>query len=71
MQTWIDTLACAVCSLALAMLFVCSAQADPNEASDASDLAKKLQNPIGGLISVPFQSNTNFNYGLNRGPKKS
>lgn len=30
-------------------------------------LAKKLQNPIGDLISVPFQSNTNFNYGPNKG----
>jgi hypothetical protein len=33
----------------------------------ASDLAKKLQNPIGDLINVPFQNNTNFNVGPNKG----
>jgi hypothetical protein len=30
-------------------------------------LAKKLQNPIGDLYSFPFQNNTNFNYGPNKG----
>ncbi len=35
--------------------------------NDASALAEKLQNPIGDLISVPFQNNTNFNVGPNRG----
>jgi hypothetical protein len=34
---------------------------------NATELAKKLQNPIGDLISVPFQSNTNFNVGPNKG----
>jgi hypothetical protein len=34
---------------------------------DASALAEKLQNPIGGLTSVPFQSNTNFSEGPNKG----
>jgi hypothetical protein len=34
---------------------------------DASALAEKLQNPIGDLISVPFQSNTNFNVGPRAG----
>ena len=29
----------------------------------ASDLAKKLQNPIGDLYSFPFQGNTNFGVG--------
>ena len=33
----------------------------------ATDLAKKLQNPIGDLISVPFQNNTNFSVGPNKG----
>lgn len=32
-----------------------------------SELAKKLQNPIGNLISVPFQNNTNFNVGPHKG----
>nr|WP_294559982.1 hypothetical protein [uncultured Rhodopila sp.] len=33
----------------------------------ATDLAKKLQNPVGDLYSFPFQNNTNFNYGPNKG----
>jgi len=27
------------------------------------DLARLAQNPVGNLISVPFQNNTNFNVG--------
>ena len=30
---------------------------------DTQELAKQAQNPIANLISVPFQNNTNFNYG--------
>jgi hypothetical protein len=33
----------------------------------ATELAKKLQNPIGDLISVPFQNNTNFDVGPHNG----
>jgi hypothetical protein len=40
------------------------------DADDASALAAKLQNPIGDLISVPFQSNTNFNVGPNQGTQE-
>ena len=36
----------------------------------ATELAKKLQNPIGDLYSFPFQSNTNFNYGPNNGTQE-
>ncbi len=36
-------------------------------ADDTTELAKKLQNPIGDLYSVPFQNNTNFNVGPNKG----
>ncbi|HXT79065.1 MAG TPA: hypothetical protein VN702_05835 [Acetobacteraceae bacterium] len=36
-------------------------------ADDAKALAEKLQNPIGDLISVPFQNNTNFNVGPHAG----
>ena len=31
------------------------------------ELAKLAQNPVGNLISVPFQNNTNFNVGPNDG----
>ena len=34
-----------------------------SEGSEGEDLAKKSQNPIADLVSVPFQSNTNFNAG--------
>ena len=33
---------------------------------DAEQLAKLAQNPVGNLISVPFQSNTNFNLGADK-----
>jgi hypothetical protein len=33
------------------------------EPSEDEDLAQKSQNPIADMISVPFQSNTNFNAG--------
>ena len=29
----------------------------------AEELAKLAQNPVGNLISVPFQDNVNFNFG--------
>ncbi|MCW3476667.1 hypothetical protein [Limobrevibacterium gyesilva] len=35
--------------------------------ADATELAKKLQNPIGDLYSFPFQNNTNFNAGPHKG----
>lgn len=33
------------------------------KADDASDLAAKIQNPIGAVISLPFESNFNFENG--------
>jgi hypothetical protein len=33
----------------------------------AEELAKLAQNPVGNLISVPFQNNTNFNVGPEKG----
>ncbi len=33
----------------------------------AEELAKLAQNPVGNLISVPFQNDTNFNYGPEKG----
>ena len=32
-----------------------------------TELAKLAQNPVGNLISVPFQNNTNLNYGPEEG----
>jgi hypothetical protein len=43
------------------------ADGDPVDSESNSDLAKKLQNPVGYLISVPFQNNTNFNVGPRKG----
>ena len=40
---------------------------EASSADDATELAKKLQNPIGDLYSFPFQNNTNFNYGPHKG----
>jgi opacity protein-like surface antigen len=37
--------------------------ASPADPSEHEDLAKQSQNPIADLVSVPFQSNTNFNAG--------
>jgi hypothetical protein len=34
-----------------------------NAEMSAEELAKLAQNPVGNLISVPFQNNTNFNVG--------
>jgi hypothetical protein len=39
--------------------------------ADETQLAKKLQNPIGDLYSFPFQSNTNFNYGPHSGTQEN
>jgi hypothetical protein len=33
----------------------------------AGKLAKLAQNPVGNLISVPFQNNTNLNFGPDKG----
>ena len=33
----------------------------------STDIAKKLQNPIGDLYSFPFQNNTNFGFGPHHG----
>lgn len=56
----------------VAMLFMAwadtaLAQGTPAAQPSATDLAKKIQNPIGDLYSIPFQSNTNFNTGPNKG----
>jgi hypothetical protein len=47
----------AIAALGLALL------GQPAAAQDASELAKKLSNPVADLISVPFQLNYNEGYG--------
>jgi hypothetical protein len=46
------------------------APGDDTAGQSASDLAKKLQNPIGDLYSFPFQSNTNFGVGPHNGAQE-
>src|SRR6516165_112699 len=48
--------------LALAIGVALTSAASAQEES-TEDLAKKAQNPVADLISVPFQSNTNFGVG--------
>ena len=38
-----------------------------DDGGGASDLAKAAQNPIANLISLPFQNNTNFDFGPEEG----
>ncbi len=40
------------------------------ESESATDIAKKIQNPIGDVYSFPFQSNTNFGYGSHHGTQE-
>ena len=44
--------------------------ADDTAGESDTDLAKKLQNPIGDLYSFPFQSNTNFGVGPHPGTQE-
>jgi len=66
-----------ISTLILLMLFVCSslnlrAQDEPKPtADDAAAIAKKLANPIGALISVPFQNNTDVGIGEYNGSKNT
>jgi hypothetical protein len=68
-----------VLAAALASALLCLAPAQAQQAGEkpgddagqsASDLAKKLQNPIGDLYSFPFQGNTNFGVGPNHGTQE-
>ena len=49
--------------LAIALISVASMPILAAGEEDTTALAKKLQNPVANLISVPFQYNGNFNYG--------
>ncbi|MEO1018382.1 MAG: transporter, partial [Pseudomonadota bacterium] len=58
-RQWRDRAAMA---LLLALLSITQGQAQETR-TDKQSLAKAAQNPIANLISVPFQNNTNFNFG--------
>ena len=62
MRTRYNWLAAAVLLAAVPCL---AADADPDSAGKHSvqELAKAAQNPVADLISLPFQNNTNFNFG--------
>ena len=52
-----------IVAVSAALCFAASASLHAQEKLSAEELAKLAQNPIANLISVPFQNNTNFNYG--------
>ncbi len=54
--------------LAVAVVAATMAVTSPAHAElSAEELAKLAQNPVGNLISVPFQNNTNLNFGPEKG----
>ncbi|MCE7879014.1 MAG: hypothetical protein DYH14_17240 [Betaproteobacteria bacterium PRO3] len=55
-----------VASLCCALAAVAWSTAANAELS-AEELAKLAQNPVGNLISIPFQNNTNLNFGPDKG----
>jgi hypothetical protein len=52
-----------LCALAAGIAIAAPARAELS----AEELAKLAQNPVGNLISVPFQNNTNLNFGPEKG----
>jgi hypothetical protein len=44
-----------------------SSDADQSSGNEMADIAKKLNNPVASLISVPFQNNVDFKIGPNNG----
>jgi hypothetical protein len=59
MTTHLESRWMAAAAFAAAMTMTVSARAEMS----ADELAKLAQNPVGNLISLPFQNNTNFNFG--------
>ena len=57
----------AAASVAAALLATAPVHAEMS----ATELAKLAQNPVGNLISVPFQNNTNLNFGPDKGTPNS
>ncbi|WP_194977137.1 transporter [Aquiflexum lacus] len=56
--------------ISISMLsFLAIAQEESSGTSAADELAKKLQNPVASLISVPFQNNFDFGIGPSNGSR--
>ena len=49
----------------LALLFMLALKPSAGAAESETELAKKTQNPVADLISIPLQNNTNFGIGPN------
>ncbi len=54
---------CSIAIFAAAFCWISPASAEMS----AEELAKLAQNPVGNLISLPFQNNTNLNFGPEKG----
>jgi hypothetical protein len=52
---------------AVALTVAAAAMVPAHAEMSAEELAKLAQNPVGNLISVPFQNNTNLNFGPEKG----
>jgi hypothetical protein len=63
MTTRLSRKALARAGIAVAALVAIPAHAELS----ATELAKLAQNPVGNLISLPFQNNTNLNFGPEKG----
>jgi len=49
----------------ISVLMLCGVMTVLASAADSGDLAKASQNPVGNLVSLPFQNNTSFGIGPN------
>ncbi len=56
-----------LCLAAVSCMIVMLVNTPAHAELSAEELAKLAQNPVGNLISVPFQNNTNLNYGPEKG----
>src|SRR6266853_201982 len=63
MKTQLESRWLTAATFAAAIVATSSAHAEMS----AEELAKLAQNPVGNLISVPFQNNTNLNFGPEKG----
>lgn len=54
-----------VLKISVLALLVLAMDSSAWAAEDGTELAKKTQNPVADLISIPFQNNTNFGIGPN------